>query len=89
MRRIIIGILALSLVLNTAFVSGVYAESADNGAVDEIYVKAAETFEGLGLVKNSDKQPNDKVTRAEFADIVVKVLKWKSMKCEKENERKK
>ena len=89
MRRIIIGILALSLVLNTAFVSGVYAESADNGAVDEIYVKAAETLEGLGLVKNSDKQPNDKVTRAEFADIVVKVLNWNSMNGETETETKK
>lgn len=59
----------------TSFVMANKRENAISTVTDEAYEEAVEILNGLGLVTKV-YQPNSRITRAEFADIMVKVLGW-------------
>ena len=62
------------------------AQEVNTADVDKTYAAATEVLQGLNLVKIGNNQPSDKVTRAEFADILVKILGWETLSEETEVE---
>lgn len=88
MRRLLAFFLMLCLIGNICLMQ-VYATNDNHAQNDDVYNKAINTLIGLNLIKNIDMQPSDKITRAEFADVLTTVLGWKNFTSEEETQTKK
>lgn len=71
-KRTLILCLCLSLVLSSFVTADIYADKIVETA-DESYEEAVEILNGLGLITKT-YQPNSTITRAEFADMMVRIL---------------
>lgn len=88
MKKAIVVFLILNLICST-FLFPVYAQDSVSTAEDAVYNQAIDTLVGLRLIKDADKQPTEKVTRAQFADIVATTLGWNEFTAEEQVQTKK
>lgn len=84
MRKILYKILAIFLIITLSSSMLVLAAEKSEETVDEMFIEAVEVLQGLNLINYSTKNPTDIVTRAEFANLLCKVLGWESLTMEDE-----
>ena len=78
MKKYFVILLAFCTLLNTIVIPNTVCAAETSVTNDNRFDEAADTLYNLGLTGETESQPGDKLTRAEFADLLVTVLGLKN-----------